>query len=138
MSEAFAPLFTKSGSQAYNRFAAVSPQIYYMENIMPIGAVIALSAAVFTLFYFLMRFLFSYFAEREISKSREVRRYGKTLEIFACADSLEFYIRMAVAVRDTEIIIVNIDAKSFDAEELAFITENLSCNKGEIKINYIS
>ena len=63
---------------------------------------------------------------------------GKTLEIFACADSLEFYIRMAVAVRDTEIIIVNIDAKSFDAEELAFITENLSCNKGEIKINYIS
>jgi hypothetical protein len=99
---------------------------------------VAVSTAVFAFLYLALRFIFSSFAKREIEKSGKVKRKGGTLDIYADAESLEYYIRMALLADPCATIIVNIDKSSSEAEELEYIAALFARRTRGLKIHYIS
>ena len=99
---------------------------------------VALSGAVFAFLYIALRFIFSSFAKREIEKSGKVKRKGRTLDIYADAESLEYYIRMALLVYPRATIIVNIDKNSSEVEELEYIAAVFARSTSGFKIHYIN
>lgn len=105
---------------------------------MELGVIIALSAVTVMCLYFVFYALFLNFAKNEIAKSREVRRREQTFEIYANAESLEFYIRMAMAAEPKTKIIVNINTNCAEAGELEFIAAKFAHKAGNLKIRYIN
>lgn len=103
---------------------------------MNLCAVIFFSAFAVVCVYFIFRALFSAFARREIAKSKVVRKRKDTFQIYADANSLEYYIRMASAVKPEMNIIVNIDQRLSDAKEQEFIAQRLSHRASRLKIHY--
>ncbi len=88
--------------------------------------------------YLLFRALFAAFAGREVRKSDKVKRKAGTLQIYANAESLEYYIRMSLSAEPRMAVIVNIDKNSAEAEELAYIAGVFARRTKNLKINYIS
>lgn len=109
-----------------------------MGKNMELGVIILLSAAAVTLLYLFFYALFSAFAKSEIEHSREVKRRGQTFEIYASAESLEYYVRMAMAAEPKTKIIVNIERGGADSEEQEFIASRLARRAGNLKIRYIN
>lgn len=103
---------------------------------MELCAVIFFSAFAVMCVYCIFRALFSAFARREIAKSRVVRKHNGTFRIYADAQSLEYYIRMASAVKPEMDIIVNIDQRRADAKEQEFIAQRLARRARSLKIYY--
>ncbi|MBO5007150.1 MAG: hypothetical protein J6C89_06870 [Clostridia bacterium] len=98
---------------------------------------VAVSAAVLALAYFSFRSLFSFFAKSEVRKSNKVKRKAGTLQIYADAESLEYYIRMSLSAEPHMAVVVNIDKNSAEAEELAYIAGIFAHRTKNLKINYI-
>lgn len=103
---------------------------------MNLCAVIFFSAFAVMCVYFIFRALFSAFACREIAKSKVVRKRKGTFQIYADANDLEYYIRMASAVKPELDIIVNIDRRRADAKEQEFIAQRLSRRARKLEIHY--
>ncbi|MBO5023240.1 MAG: hypothetical protein J6D11_02885 [Clostridia bacterium] len=99
---------------------------------------VAVSAAVLALAYFAFRALFSAFAKSEVRKSDKVKKKAGTLQIYANAESLEYYIRMSLYAEPRTAVIVNIDKNSAEAEELAYIASVFARRTKNLKINYIN
>lgn len=99
---------------------------------------VAVCSAVFALAYFSFRSLFSFFAKSEVRKSNKVKRKAGTLQIYADAQSLEYYIRMALLSEPRATVIVNIDRNSKEADELLYIAGVFARKSKNLKINYIN
>ena len=99
---------------------------------------VAVCSAVFALAYLVLRAAFSRFARGELQKSERVKRKAGVLQIFADAQSLEYYIRMALLSEPMATVIVNIDRNSKEADELLYIAGVFARNSKNLKINYIN
>jgi len=80
---------------------------------------IGLCAIAVALLYLAIRYLFLRFASAELSAGG-ARREGDAIQIYAQADSLEYYLRLAVAASDTDrlTIIVNIPKNDEQRNEM--------------------
>ncbi len=65
-----------------------------------IGAVIVVSL------YFAFRACWQIFAQTELRKAEAVKQHRDAIEIYADADALEYYVRLALAVADGNIAVV--------------------------------
>lgn len=96
-------------------------------------AVIFLSLALVFLFYLLFRRLFALMAESELRKCRCARVFHDRVEIFARGESLEYYLRSALFLRDEKRITVFVAG---DDEESAYIAEAMQ-RLYDFEIRYI-
>ncbi len=86
-----------------------------------------LSVAGIGILYLLAHFLILHLASNELSDSRSVRKTDDCIEIYAKAESLEYYIRCALSASDGAKlrIVVNISKDDVKRDEMMAIVETM-------------
>ena len=80
---------------------------------------ILVSTALVLSLYFVFRLMLFFFAEHELDASLNAQRSQDAIEIFADAESLEYYIRLAlVAAEDKTEVIVYVKKDSADKADM--------------------
>ena len=99
---------------------------------------ILISTAVAIFLYFVFRILILIFASHELDRSEKIIRKEDSLEVFADADSLEYYLRCALAASDGKVeIVVYIRKNSDDKADMLDILMKLKRNHKNLSYRLI-